>query len=77
MKKREAIEDALDEDTIGEAIPEVTNDVRTCTGTGVINFGEEMSSNRDEGRERELNKEYFINETRLSGKNEFDNAIKL
>ena len=40
-------------------------------------FGEEINFNSDEGRERHIGDEYFLNETRLNGKTEFDNLINL
>ena len=48
----------------------------TRTDTGMFGFGEQMPSNIDEGRERDIGDEYFFNGTRLK-KTEFDSAIKI
>ena len=49
-KKRDETEDELDAKTLDELILETTNDVRTCSDIRMLDFGEELSSNSDEGR---------------------------
>ena len=62
-KNRHATESELDLETLNKPIPKTENDVRTCIGTGMFDFGEETSSNSDEGIERDIGYEDFLNES--------------
>ena len=76
IKKRDAAETDLDADILQELIPETMNDVRTCVDTSMFDFGEEVDTNSDD-RDVDMDDEEFLNEIRLNGGAEFDNAIKL
>ena len=53
-KKRDSTQTELYAETVHKHISETPNDVRTCVDTGVFDFGEEISSNRDKRRERDI-----------------------
>ena len=76
-KKRGATEAELDVESLEEPIPDTTKDGRTCVDTTMFDFGEDLNGSDQKRKRDDIGDEDFLNKTRINGKTEFDNAIKL
>ena len=75
-RKRDATEADLGAGVLLDPITETTNDVRARVSVSMFDFGVEVEASVDD-TDVDMDDEDFLNETRLKGGVEVDNAIKI